>query len=48
MKHAIRVLGQIRDNLITSDILGGATEKLLDVNGNPSEIRDNLPLRQGV
>jgi hypothetical protein len=30
MKHAIRVLGQSRDNLITGSILGSATEKLLD------------------
>jgi hypothetical protein len=48
MKHAIRVLGQSRDNLITSNILGGATEKLLDANGDPPEIRDNLLLRQEV
>lgn len=45
MKHAIRVLGQSRDNLITSNILGGATEKLLDPTGDPSELRDNLLLR---
>jgi hypothetical protein len=48
MKHAIRVLGQSRDNLITSNILGGATEKLLDANGDPSEIRDNLLLGQEI
>ncbi|TXT38796.1 MAG: hypothetical protein FD138_253 [Planctomycetota bacterium] len=45
MKHAIRVLGQSRDNLITGNILGGATEKLLDAVGDPSELRDNLLLR---
>jgi polygalacturonase len=48
MKHAIRVLGQSRDNLITGNILGGATEKLLDASGDPSELRDNLLLRQGI
>ena len=45
MKHAIRVLGHCRDNLITGNILGGATEKLLDATGDPSELRDNLLLR---
>ena len=45
MKHAIRVLGQSRDNLITGNILGGATDKLLDTSGDPSELRDNLLLR---
>ena len=45
MKHAIRVLGQSRDNLMTNNILGGATDKLLDVSGDPSELRDNLLLR---
>lgn len=48
MKHAIRVLGQSRDNLITGNILGGATEKLIDASGDRSEVRDNLPLRQGI
>ena len=48
MKHAIRVLGQSRDNLITGNILGGATEKLLDASGDPSEVRDNLLLRQEI
>lgn len=48
MKHAIRVLGHSRDNLITGNILGGATEKLLDASGEPSELRDNLLLRQGI
>ena len=47
MKHAIRIVGQSRDNLITGNILGGATEKLLDASGDPSELRDNLLLRQG-
>jgi len=46
MKHAIRVLG--RDSLITGNILGGATEKLLDASGGPSEIRDNLLLRKEI
>lgn len=45
MKHAIRALGESRDNLITGNIFGGATEKLLDASGNPSEVRDNLLLR---
>lgn len=48
MTHAIRVLGQSRDNLITGNILGGATEKLIDVPGDPPEIRDNLLLRQEI
>ena len=45
MRHAIRILGQSRDNLITGNILGGATQKLLDAIGDPSELRDNLLLR---
>lgn len=45
MKHAIRVLGQSRDNLIANNIIGGATEKLLEVIGDPSEFRDNVLLR---
>lgn len=45
MKHAIRFVGQCRDNLITGNLLGGATEKLLDAAGDPSELRDNLLLR---
>lgn len=45
MKHAIRVMGQSRDNLIANNIIGGATEKLLDVIGDPSELRENLLLR---
>jgi parallel beta-helix repeat protein len=45
MKHAIRLVGQCRDNLITGNLLGGATEKLLDAPGDPSELRDNLLLR---
>jgi hypothetical protein len=44
MKHAIRVLGQSRNNLITGNILGRATEKLVDVEGASSETRDNLLL----
>lgn len=45
MKHAIRVLGRSRDHLITNNILGGATDKLLDASGDPLELRDNLLLR---
>jgi hypothetical protein len=30
--------------LITGNILGGATEKLLDAIANPAELRDNLLL----
>ncbi len=48
MRHAIRVLGQSHDNLITNNILGGATEKLLDASGDPSELRDNLLLQEGT
>lgn len=44
MRQAIRVLGQSRDNLITGNILGGATEKLLDAIDTPLEVRDNLLL----
>ncbi len=47
MRQAIRVLGQSRDNLITNNILGGATDKLLDASGDPSELRDNLLLQEG-
>lgn len=45
MRHAIRLLGQCRDNLITGNILGRATDKQLDASGDPSELRDNLLLR---
>lgn len=45
MKHAIRLVGQCRDNLIAGNVLGGATEKLLEAVGDPSEHRDNLLLR---
>jgi len=45
MKHAIRFVGQCRDNLITGNLLGGATAKLLEAAGDPSELRDNLLLR---
>ena len=48
MKCVIRVLGQSRDNLITGNILGGATEELLDASGDSSELRNNLLLRQGI
>ncbi len=30
MRHAIRIVGQSRDNLISGNILGGAVETLLD------------------
>jgi parallel beta-helix repeat protein len=45
MKHAIRVLGKSRDNLINGNILG-ATEQLLDASGDPSQLRDNLLIRR--
>lgn len=45
MRHAIRIAGQSRNNLVTGNILSGATEKLLDARDNPSEVRDNLLLR---
>lgn len=45
MRHAIRVLGQCRDNLISGNILGGAIDKLLDVSGDPTAPRDNLLIR---
>ncbi len=45
MKHAIRVVGQSRNNLITGNILAGAIDKLLEASGDPSEIRDNLLVR---
>ena len=45
MRHAIRILGQSRDNLVSGNILGGATEKLIDASGDPSEVRDNQLLR---
>lgn len=44
MRHAIRVLGNSRNNLITGNLLEGATEKLLDATDNPMEVRDNLLL----
>jgi polygalacturonase len=44
MRHAIRILGNSRDNLISGNILGGATEKLIDASGDRSELRDNLLL----
>jgi hypothetical protein len=45
MRHAIRILGRSRDNLITGNILSGATDKLLDDSANTSEPRENLLLR---
>ncbi len=45
MRHAIRISGMCSDNLITGNILGGATEKLIDASEASSEVRDNLPLR---
>ena len=44
MRHAIRVIGRSRNNLISGNILSGATVKLLDVTGEASEIRDNMLL----
>ena len=46
MRHAIRVLGNSRNNLITGNLLSGATEKLVDATDNPLEVRDNLLLIQ--
>ena len=45
MRHAIRVLGQSRSNLVSGNILGGATVKLIDATGEASELRDNMLLR---
>jgi len=45
MRQAIRILGQSRDNLITGNILSGATDKLLDDSGDTFEPHDNLLLR---
>lgn len=45
MRHAIRILGRSRDNLITGNILSGATDKLLDDSGDASDPHDNLLLR---
>jgi parallel beta-helix repeat protein len=42
MRHAIRVLGQCRDNLIVGNILGGAVETLVDATDTESPVRDNL------
>ena len=45
MRQAIRLIGQCRDNLISGNILQGATDQLLDINSpNPDE-RSNLLLR---
>ncbi len=45
MRHAIRVVGKSRNNLITGNILSGATDKLLEMSDTPLEVRDNLLLR---
>lgn len=45
MRHAIRIVGRSRDNLVAGNILRGATEQLLDARVNPSETRDNLLLQ---
>lgn len=44
MRHAIRVLGRSRDNLITGNIVGGAAEKLVDPDQDLSETQGNLLL----
>ena len=44
MRHAIRVLGASRDNLLTGNIAGGAAEKLIDAGENLAAVRDNLLL----
>jgi len=44
MRQAIRLLGKSRHNLVTGNILSGATEKLLEASDLPLEIRDNLLL----
>jgi parallel beta-helix repeat protein len=44
MRHAIRILGDSRDNLIRGNILGGATDKLLDSSSHPLDVEDNLLL----
>jgi hypothetical protein len=44
MRHAIRILGQSRHNLVTGNILRGATEKLLAAPEMPTEVRANLLL----
>lgn len=44
MRQAIRLLGKSRHNLVTGNILSGATEKLLETTDLPLEVRDNLLL----
>ena len=44
MRQAIRILGTSRHNLVTGNILGGATETLLEGDNELSEVRDNLLL----
>jgi parallel beta-helix repeat protein len=44
MRHAIRVLGASRDNLITGNIAGGAAENLIDAGENLATVQDNLLL----
>ena len=46
MRHAIRVIGQSRDNLVTGNTLSSATEKLLlEADNNHGQVRDSLVLR---
>lgn len=45
MRHAIRVLGQSRENLITGNVVGGAIGRLIETPENPSGVLDNLQLR---
>jgi len=44
MRHAIRVVGQSRDNLITGNILGGAIETLLEVADRSATVFNNVLL----
>jgi hypothetical protein len=44
MRHAIRILGQSRDNLVAHNILGGATVKSLDIVGDLPAWQNNLLL----
>ena len=45
MAHAIRVVGESRDNLIHGNILGGAKDKLLDAPDTAATISNNVLLR---
>ncbi len=45
MRQAIRLVGQCRDNLISGNILQGATDQLLEINGPRPDERSNLLLR---